>query len=73
MLFILFDFIFLQQANKQIKILLDEFTTIHINPFIPNAAFLYPQKTSKNLTVFLCFLEVEKGCIGNKWVKWQKS
>ena len=32
------------------------------NPFVPNAPFLYPLKTSENLTV-------EKGCIGNKWVK----
>ena len=31
------------------------------NPFIPNAPFLYPLKTSENLTV-------EKGCLGNKWV-----
>ena len=32
------------------------------NPFVPNAPFLYPLKTSENLTV-------EKGCIENKWVK----
>ena len=24
----------------------------HINPFVPNAPFLYPLKTSENLTVF---------------------
>ena len=24
---------------------------IHINPFVPNAPFLYPMKTSENLTV----------------------
>ena len=40
----------------------------HINPFVPNAPFLYPLKTSENLTVF-CFHGVEKGCIGTKWVK----
>ena len=40
-----------------------------INTFIPNAPFLYPLKTSKNLTVFWCFQGVEKGCIGNYWVK----
>ena len=40
-----------------------------INPFVPNAPFLYPLKTSENLTVFWCFQEVEKGCIGNEWVK----
>ena len=37
------------------------------NPFVPNAPFLYPLKT-ENLTVF-CFQGVEKGSIGNKWVK----
>ena len=36
-----------------------------INPFIPNASFLYPLETSENLTVFK---GVEKGCIGNKMV-----
>ena len=35
---------------------------IPFNPFFSNAPFLYPLKTS-------CFLGVEKGCIGNKWVK----
>ena len=39
-----------------------------INPFVPNAPSLYPLKTSENLTIFWCFQEVEKGCIGNKWV-----
>ena len=24
----------------------------HLNPFVPNASFLNPQKTSENLTVF---------------------
>ena len=41
----------------------------HINPFAPNAPFFYPLKVSENLRVFLCFQGVEKGCIGNKWVK----
>ena len=40
-----------------------------INPFVPNALFLYPLKTSENRKVFSCFWGVEKGCIGNKWVK----
>ena len=40
-----------------------------LNPFVPNAPFLYPLKTSENLTVFLCFQGAEKGCIGNEWVK----
>ena len=39
------------------------------NPFVPNAPFLYPLKTSENLTVFSCFQGIEKGCIGNDWVK----
>ena len=39
-----------------------------LNPFVPNATFFYPLKTSENLTVFWCFQGVEKGCIGNKWV-----
>ena len=39
-----------------------------INPFVPNAPFLYPLKTSENPKVFGCFLGVEKGCIGSKWV-----
>ena len=38
------------------------------NPFIPNAPFLYPLKTSKNREVFWCFQGVEKGYIGNEWV-----
>ena len=35
-----------------------------INPFVPNAPFLYPMKTSENLNVFCCFQEVEKGVLG---------
>ena len=32
-----------------------------VNPFVPNAPFLYS-------LVFWCFQVVEKGCIGNEWV-----
>ena len=39
------------------------------NPFVPNESFLYPLKTSQYLTVFL---RVEKGIIGNEWVKVDK-
>ena len=39
-----------------------------INPFIPNAPFLYPLKTSENHKVFWCFQGAKKGCIGNEWV-----
>ena len=35
---------------------------ININPFVPNAPFLYPLK------VFGCFQGVQKGCVCNKWV-----
>ena len=40
-----------------------------VNPFVPNAPFLYPLKISENLTVFWCFQRVEIGCIGNEWIK----
>ena len=42
---------------------------VGLNPLVPNAPFLYPLKTSENVTVFWCFQGVGKGCIGNKWVK----
>ena len=42
---------------------------ILLNPFVPNAHFLYPLKASENLMVFWCFQGVQKGCIGNKRVK----
>ena len=37
-----------------------------INPFFPNAPFLYPLKTSEKIMVYWCFQGVEKGCIGNE-------
>ena len=40
-----------------------------LNPFVPNAPFFYPLKTSENRKVFWCFQGGEKGCLGNKWVK----
>ena len=39
------------------------------NPFVLNAPFPSPLKTSENRTVFWYFQRVEKGCIENKWVK----
>ena len=45
-----------------------ENTSMLINPFVPNAPFLYTLKTSENLKVFLYFQGVEKECIGNEWV-----
>ena len=41
---------------------------LNISSLVPSAPFLYPLKTSENLTVF-CFRGVEKRCIGNEWVK----
>ena len=38
-----------------------DFSTL--NPFVPNATFLYSLKTSENRN------GVEKECIGNEWVK----
>ena len=43
--------------------------SMNFNPFVPNAPFFYPLKTSENRRFFWCFQEVEKGCIGNEWVK----
>ena len=40
-----------------------------IDPFVSSAFFLYVLKISGTLTVFRCFQGVERGCIGNKWVK----
>ena len=40
----------------------------YFNPFVHNAPFLYPLKTSESRKVFQFFQEVEKGCIGNEWV-----
>ena len=42
---------------------------MYFNPFVSNASFLYPLKTSENSKVFWCFQGVERGCIGNKWFK----
>ena len=44
-----------------------------INPFVPNGPLLYPLKTSENRQVFWYFQGVEKGCIGNEWVKFISS
>ena len=44
-----------------------------LSPFVPNATFLYPLKTSENRKVFWYFQGVEKECIGNEWVNLQKE
>ena len=38
------------------------------NPFVPNAPFLYPMKTSENGKVFRCLQGLEKGQTGKKWI-----
>ena len=54
----------------RLLVLVVNFTTyVCINPFVPNAPFLYTLKTSENLMVFWYFQGVEKGCMENKWVK----
>ena len=45
-------------------------TSLYFNPFVPNALLLCPLKTSVNHNVFCWFQGVEKGCIGNKWIKY---
>ena len=39
-----------------------------LNPFVPNAPFLYPLKKSENRMIFWCFQGAEEGCIKNKRV-----
>ena len=41
----------------------------NFNPFVTNAPFPYPLEMSENRKAFWCFQGVEKGCIGNEWVK----
>ena len=43
-----------------------------INPFVPNAHFLYPMKTSENRKVFWRFQGVEKGALGMNGLKISK-
>ena len=52
----------LTSERKQILLIL----CIYINPFIPNAPFLYPLKISENRKVY--FQGVDKEYIGNEWV-----
>ena len=59
-----------QQANQNLLSVVGSIPMLHVfNPFVPNASFLYPLKTSENITVFWCFQWVQKRCIGNKCVK----
>ena len=43
---------------------------IPLNPFVLNAPFLYPLKTSENRNVFWYFQGVKKGCIGTNGLIW---
>ena len=45
------------------------FAYIIISSLHTTDLFLYPLKISENFTEFWCFQGVEKGYIGNKWVK----
>ena len=57
-----FLFLFLWLFKKKLT-----FAPEGINPFVPNAPFLYPLKTSENR-------KVEKRCTGSKWVySYQKN
>ena len=44
------------------------FYALNINPFVPNAPFLYPLKTSENRKIFWCIQGIEKECLEKKWV-----
>ena len=66
--------VFLQVSKKNVTLKLIEwkeqlnpFVHSRLNPFVPNAPFIYPLKTESR-KVFWCFLGLEKGCIGNEWV-----
>ena len=45
---------------------------MNLNPFAPNSCFHYPLKTSEKHKIFWCFQGVERLCIGNEWVTWNK-
>ena len=55
--------------NKQIIIRVMKNVMEYLNPFVPNAPFMYPLKTSENRKGYWCLQGVQKGCIGNKWVE----
>ena len=56
-----------------LKNLYKEFLKLFFNPFIPNAPFLYPLKTSAILTVFRCFQKIEETCIGTNMLALKRS
>ena len=58
----IFEYTFVDHHDK--SAILDSFILL----FVRNGSFPYSLKISENLTVW-CFQGVEKGCIGNEWVK----
>ena len=59
--------------DSELKLILDSLHQLPksyslINPFVPNATFLYPLKTSENRKVSYCFQRIAKGCIESKYV-----
>ena len=56
-----------------LKNLYKEFLRLFFNPFIPNAPFLYPLKTSAILTVFRCFQKIEETCIETNMLALKRS
>ena len=50
---------------KYIESIERKILTHSLNPYVPNAPFLYPLKTSENF--FLYFQEVEKGALETNW------
>ena len=60
------------QGGRLLFILTFFISPVHtkaFSPFIPNAPFLYPLKTSENVTVFCCFQGVQIRYTGNESVK----
>ena len=55
-------------CNKAKSVTMNKGITSLLNPFVPNAPFLYLLKTSENRKFFWYFQGLEKGCIGNEWV-----
>ena len=51
-------------SQKDLIMLFSTSNLSRLNPFVPNALFLYTLKTLKNRKVFWCFQEVEKGYLG---------
>ena len=54
----------MKQLPSALTLYLQFITSFYlVYPFVPNAPFFYPLKTSENSKVFWCFQGVEKECI----------